>query len=146
MSIRRATLSDIVAIEELLDQLGYPDTAMFLVPKIKTIMSDTNAGVIVYELNKKVVGLIAINFVTQLAVKGDFARISYFVVNQAYRNTGIGQILESLCTNWAMHRGCDRIELHCSDYRTAAHEFYKRCGYNESSKYFVKKLTFENLH
>ena len=142
MGIRRAKLTDGMAINQLLEQLGYPNTQDFLVRKIKAIHR-TNAELIVYELNGKVVALMAIDFITQLALEGDFTRISYFVVDVEVRNSGIGEEMENFCTRWAMKKGCDRIEVHCSDRRVAAHKFYGKCGYTESPKYLIKQLRYE---
>jgi N-acetylglutamate synthase-like GNAT family acetyltransferase len=143
MGIRRAKITDGMVIKDLLEQLGYPNTQDFLVRKMKAIQQNGNAELIVYEMEGKVVALMAIDFITQLALEGDFTRISYFVVDAAVRNTGIGEEMENFCTRWAMEKGCDRIEVHCSDRRVGAHQFYGKCGYSESPKYFIKQLRYE---
>ena len=143
MEIRRAKITDGMAIKDLLDQLGYPNTQDFLVRKMKAIEANPNAELIVYEDDGKIVALMAIDFITQLALPGDFTRISYLVVDAAVRNTGVGEQMENFCMRWAMEKGCDRIEVHCSDLRIGAHGFYHKCGYSESPKYFIKKLRYE---
>ena len=138
-SIRLATPVDGPDIAVLLDQLGYPGTATFIAARIEAITNDPNATILVAEDNGSVVAFISINFISQLGLEGDFARISYFAVSDEYRGKGIGRELEMRCEELARARNCDRIEVHCSDYRTDAHRFYARQGYVESPKYLIKK-------
>jgi GNAT superfamily N-acetyltransferase len=76
----------------------------------------------------------------QIALQGDFARISYFVVDDSAHSQGIGRQLEEEATRLARERGCDRLEVHCASRRTQAHSFYAKHGYRESPKYLIKKL------
>ena len=140
MRIRVAGLEDGEGIAALLDQLGYPGTDGFISEKIDAIINDPNATLLVAEDNGIVVAFISINFIVQLGLEGDFARISYCAVSDEYRSKGIGRDLEARCEELARARGCDRIEVHCSDNRTDAHRFYARQGYVESPKYLIKGL------
>ena len=141
MSIRLARLSDSPAIEQLLDQLGYTGTGEFLPYKLRRMLADTDERVLVYETAAGVVAFISVHFIPQIAVAGDFARISYFSVADSVRGQGIGQEMEEYVVMLAKERGCDRIEVHCHSRRTDAHRFYSRQGYEESPKYLMKRLT-----
>lgn len=143
MNIRKATTKDGPVISDLLTQLGYPGTESFLLQKMKAIFKNPNSELFVYEKEQKVIGVISIDFIPQLALKGDFARISYLVVNGVERSYGIGKELEELCVKLAKLRNCERIEVHCNGRRIDAHRFYIRQGYDESPKYFVKILPIE---
>jgi GNAT superfamily N-acetyltransferase len=140
MHIRKAHLNDHKSIRDLLDQLGYPGTKDFLKDKMKIIIANPNAELLVYELEGRVIAFIALEFFTQLAVKGKFLRINYFCVDANFRGSGIGKEMEHYGEALAYERSCDRIELHCHESRTHAHQFYLRQGYIESPKYFVKKM------
>jgi GNAT superfamily N-acetyltransferase len=140
MNIRKATIEDEPIIEKLLDQLDYSDTKPFLKQKIEIIDQNPNSGLFVYELNENVVAFICVDFTPQLALKGDFARISYLSVDSSVRSKGIGKQLEEFCMSLAKERGCNRIELHCHERRKDAHRFYYRQGYVESPKYLMKML------
>ena len=140
MSIRHAIPEDCEAIRDILTQLDYPDTESFLLDKMKRIINQPNSLLVVYQLDQGVVAFIAIDFIAQLALRGDFARISYFAVDAAARNKRIGQQLESYCEELARQRNCDRIEVHCHERRAGALRFYKRQGYIESPKYLIKSL------
>lgn len=140
MSIRSARLSDGPAIEQLLDQLGYTGTEGFLPQKIHRMLADPDERLLVYETAAGVVAFISVHFIPQIAVAGDFARISYFSVDDSVRGQGIGREMEEYVVMLAKERGCDRIEVHCHSRRVGAHRFYFRQGYEEAPKYLMKKL------
>ena len=140
MGIRNAAISDWKKIMELLKQLDYSNTDSFLKDKIMMLLDHPDERLLVYEDDKKVVAVISIHFIPQLAVVGDFARISYFSVDKDARSKGIGRELEEYCIALAKARKCDRIEVHCHSRRADAHRFYYRQGFVESPKYLIKKL------
>jgi GNAT superfamily N-acetyltransferase len=140
MSIRSALLSDGPAIEQLLDQLGYTGTDRFLPQKLRQMLADSDERLLVYETTAAVVAFISVHFIPQIAVAGDFARISYFSVADSVRGQGIGREMEEYAVMLAKERGCDRIEVHCHSRRVDAHRFYSRQGYEESPKYLMKRL------
>lgn len=137
--IRKAQLEDIAAIRALIAQLDYDPPASFA-DKIRRLTADPDEILLVYEQDKEVVAFLSLHFIPQIAVAGDFARISYFAVKDSARSRGIGQELEACITRLARERNCDRIEVHCHTRRTGAHRFYERQGYDESPKYFIKRL------
>ena len=142
MAIRTAKNTDWTAISRLLDQLEYPDTAPFLEEKIKKMTAHPDERLLVYEeeTEGRIIAIISLHFIPQLALEGDFARISYFAVDNSARSHGIGRVIEEYCTHLARERGCHLMEVHCHTRRTRAHDFYFRQGYSESPKYLIKKL------
>jgi len=141
MGIRPANSSDCTAISRLLDQLEYPGTAAFLEKRIKQLIDDPDERLLVYEEEGGyIAAFISLHFIPQLALEGDFARISYFAVENTARSRGIGRKMEEYCTGLARERGCHLIEVHCHTRRSRAHDFYFRQGYTESPKYLIKKL------
>ena len=141
MKIRTIKESDHGVISDLLSQLGYPDTERFIKEKIRTLLENPNEYLVVIENeNEHVFGFISVHIIPQIALEGDFARISYFAVDKNYRSLGAGKILEEYCVQVATERNCDRIEVHCHTRREKAHLFYYRQGYEESPKYLMKKL------
>jgi N-acetylglutamate synthase-like GNAT family acetyltransferase len=126
MAIRRARVSDWKQIRSLLDQLEYPGTASFLEARIERLVKDPDEALLVYEEDRsdteeepvpegiagrprdqgteearkerKLLGFISLHFIPQIALEGDFARISYFAVNERARGGGIGRALEEYCT------------------------------------------------
>lgn len=141
MGIRKAKASDALAIQNLLKQLGYDQTELFLDEKLEKLLNDSDEELAVYEFENIIIGFISIHIIPQIALQGDFARISYFSIDNGYRSQGIGREMEEYCEAYALNRGCDRIEVHCHSRRTDAHRFYERQGYEESPKYFMKRLS-----
>lgn len=138
--IRPATAVDAAALVELLDQLGYPDTGPFIGRRVAQLLVHPDALLLVAEQDGRVLGVISLHFVPQLARAGDFCRISYLCVAEQARGLGIGALLEQRAVQEAQRRGCARIELHSAARRVDAHRFYARQGYVESPKYLAKEL------
>ncbi len=140
LEIRQATTQDADAITRLLTELGYPGTEVFIKGRLARLLSHPDETLLIAALNGTVAGVISLHFIPQLALPGDFCRISYFCIAETSRNSGIGAALESRAEEIAREQGCDRIEVHCHSRRTDAHRFYARQGYIESPKYLFKQL------
>lgn len=140
MKIREAKIGDGEAIAKLLTALDYPDTESFIENKIEELLKHHDARLLVAVEGSEIIGFISLHFIPQVALPGDFCRISYFCVNDASRSKGVGTKLEEAAHALAKERGCDRIEVHCHTRRELAHKFYYRQGYSESPKYFLKLL------
>ncbi len=138
--IRSATIQDCDAIQALLTQLGYANTASFLGERIETLLTHPDAMLFVYEKERKVLALLSLHIIPQIALLGAFLRISYFVVDESARNLRIGSELEAYATQIAKENNCDRIEVHCHSRRIDAHRFYERQGYLQSPRYYVKEI------
>ena len=120
--------------------MGYPTTIGFIKSQIKRLLNYPNEILVVAENQEKILAFIFIHFIPQLALEGDFARISYFSVDEDHRSIGLGEMLETYCEEIAKSRNCDRIEVHCHAGRERAHKFYYSRGYIESPKYLIKSL------
>lgn len=140
VNLRPAELDDAAALVDLLAQLGYPGAQAFIELRLRELLSHPDASLLVAEMEGAVCGFISLHFVPQLALAGDFCRVSYLCVADGARSLGVGALLEQAAVAQARRRGCDRIELHSSARRTDAHRFYARQGYVESPKYLVKSL------
>lgn len=139
-NIRPAQRSDAPVIINLLAQLGYTNTESFLPQKLQQMLDDVDEHLLVAEATGQVLAFISFHLIPQIALPGDFARISYFAVDATARSQGLGKQVEEHCTRLAQQLGCDRIEVHCHSRRIDAHRFYFRQGYLESPKYLIKKL------
>ena len=151
--IRPAQVSDWKGIRQLLDQLEYPGSEHFLEARLQRMVGDPDEVLLVWDEGAghevrsevdegagRILGLLSLHFIPQIAVEGDFARISYFAVDGDARSKGIGRAMEEWATRLARERGCHLIEVHCHERRVRAHAFYYRQGYEESPKYLIKKL------
>ena len=151
--IRRARHTDWAGISRLLDQLEYPGTAGLLEARLAQLLNDPGEVLLVWEsplppaaasagaaAEPAILGFLSLHFIPQIALEGDFARISYFAVDETARSEGIGRQLEEYATTLARERGCALLEVHCHTRRAKAHAFYFRQGYEESPKYLIKRL------
>ncbi len=111
--VRDARIADAPAITALLDALGYPGTAPFIEERIAQMEDHPDAELVVAVQAGEVVGVLSLNFMPQLALAGDFCRISYLCVSEQARGSGVGALLEAHAVERARVRGCDRVELHC---------------------------------
>jgi len=140
IEVRTPTVADSAAIAQLLASLGYPGTESFIERRVAQLIAHPDEVMLAAVQDGAVLGIISLHFIPQLALAGDFCRISYFCVSEHTRGEGIGALLEGRAVEIARERGCDRIELHCHARRVDAHRFYLRQGYEDSPKYFFKPL------
>src|SRR5580698_126845 len=104
--IRRAQTADAEAILALIGQLDY-EPPVDLEEKIRRLCAHPDEVLLVYELDAEVVAFLSLHFIPQIAVDGDFARISYFAVKDSARSHGIGHQLDTHITRLARERTCD---------------------------------------
>ncbi len=139
--LRPATPDDAKHLVRLLEDLGYLGTAAFVDRRVRELMAHPDALTLVATTGEAAPrGFISAHFIPQLALAGDFCRISYLCVAPAARSLGLGAQLEAAVIEEARRRGCDRVELHSHARRVDAHRFYARLGYEESPKYQMKRL------
>lgn len=96
---------------------------------------------LVFEQEKRVIGVLNLRFEEQLHHAGSIAEIMEFAVESNFRNMGIGKrMLEEAC-RIAKERGCLQIEVACNQLREDTHRFYFREGMHNFHYKFSKSLT-----
>lgn len=140
IEIKPPSVTDAGAISSLLRSLGYPGTELFIERRMAELLAHPDESLLVAKDKGKIVGVLSLHFIPQLALRGDFCRISYLCVAEKVRSQGIGAMLESHAVKIARERSCERIELHCHSRRGDAHRFYYKQQYTESPKYLCKSL------
>jgi GNAT superfamily N-acetyltransferase len=134
--IREARRADAEPISSLLSQLGYPAPAEVVAQRIDRL----RAGVLVAEVGGRVVGMAAFHAIPHVELDEPTARLTSLVVAEEARGQGIGRALVERVEAGARALGCGRIELTSGDQRTEAHAFYRRLGFADHSRRFVKEL------
>jgi GNAT superfamily N-acetyltransferase len=138
IAIREVRESDAEALALLVGELGYPTEPAAGRERLKDL-TDSGDCVLVAIDSPKVVGLVVLHR-TRFLHRPPDGRIATLVVSEAYRGRGIGGRLvdaaESVFRQW----GCGRVEVSSGAQREAAHRFYRRAGYSEQPKRFVKVL------
>ena len=142
MKIREATYHDAATIKLLMAALGYKSSVSLLVDQLENLFDGIYNRVFVYELNKDVVGFISVHFMPQLAFDGELVFISYLSVDDTVNDQGIAKALEDYVCKEALKRKCDRIQVHCLDWRTPERKFYKEQGYQEYPNFYTKRLVY----
>jgi GNAT superfamily N-acetyltransferase len=140
MQIRNATYHDAPAIKLLLEVLGYPARISLLINQLETLFGKDDHQVFVCEVKKEVIGFVSIHYLPQLGFTNGMALISYLSVDEIEKNQGIAKSLEQFAAEQAKSHHCDRVQVHCLDWRTPIHRFYEQQGYQEYPKFFIKKL------
>jgi ribosomal protein S18 acetylase RimI-like enzyme len=137
--IREPRSRDEAAMLSLLAELGYPASSEVLGKRLRRLQDDPGTEVFVAEVGGEVVGL-AVLHVTPLLERPPLGRITAIVVSGWLRRQGVGRVLIDHVEEHARRAGCDRLELTTSEHRTEAHAFYRRLGFAERSRRFVKTL------
>ncbi|MEM6160050.1 GNAT family N-acetyltransferase [Erwinia sp. P6884] len=140
MKIRFAQANDSFALSALLAELGYEGTETFIGRRLEQLIDDPTERLLIAEQGETILGFLSLHFIPQLALAGDFARISYFCIAEGERSKGAGQQLLQFAEQLAGAHGCDRLEVHCHERRIKANAFYEREGYRESPRYLIKPL------
>jgi len=140
MLIREGVVTDAQILAQLLGDLDYPNQPEAIAERVAKMAANPDSRLLVAEIEGNAVGFISLHFIPQIALAGEFCRISYLCVSDQCRGGGIGQKLVDEAERLAAERGCDRMEVHSHTRRVRAHQFYARAGYGESPKYLLKKL------
>ncbi len=142
MSVRKATYRDAPGIKLLLQSLGYVSRTSHLVSQLDMLFGKEDHEVFVYELNREVVGFVAVHYLPQLAFDGSLLIISYLSADESVKGLSVARELEQYVTERARVRKCERIQVHCMEWRAQVHQFYLQQGYQEYPKYFTKRIVY----
>lgn len=140
MIIRKALVSDAPAIQQLLEQLGYPELTLDDVRKNFGQHQGSDYEVLVGEMEGHVIAFVALHCFHLLHWKEKMGRISSFCVEDGFRSKGAGRQMLHAAEAWFRAQGCAKIEVTSNARRVRAHTFYLNLGYMEDSRRFVKYL------
>jgi GNAT superfamily N-acetyltransferase len=128
------------AAAELLGQLGYPAPPGSVDRRLARLEHDPASSVLVAVDGDRVVGLAAFHVIPHVELDQPTGRLTSLVVAEDARRRGIGRALVERVAEQARAAGCGRLELMSGDGRTEAHEFYRRLGFADFSRRFVREL------
>lgn len=127
--IRKAEKRDIPAIHALVRELAvYEKAEEQFVASIEEYERDFEAGVyraLVAESDGKVVGM-ALSYMAYSTWKGKMLFLEDFVINEAYRRYGIGQLLFDAFLEEARREGCRLVKWQVLDWNKPAIKFYEK--------------------
>ena len=140
LRIRDVKLRDAAAVSRLIEGLGYPCDVAEAERRIRRVNASPRQSLVVAELHDHVCALLSLDFMFYLPLGRESCRITALVVDEAHQKHGVGRELLRFAECAARREGSARIELTTAESRTQAHEFYRRCGFEQASLRFVKRL------
>lgn len=140
IKIREVVAKDAEQIVFLLEELGYPNTLTLLQKKITTLAKSNSDTILVAEADGKVIGVAHLHIAELFHQKGCLGRAMALVVANDHRRLGVGEKLMASLETMARKSGCVKMEVTSSTHRSGAHVFYKRLGYREKRRRFIKEL------
>lgn len=139
MKIREAVAADATTIAGLLEQLGHPLSTDEVLKKIELFSSD-GFRLLVCEIDRGVAGFISLHWFDKFHSIGKTGRITALCVDEKFRGIGIGRSLVIAGENLLTTKGCREIEVTTNMRRQLTPDFYRKNGYTEQSRHFIKSL------
>jgi GNAT superfamily N-acetyltransferase len=140
VTIRAAAPGDADAIAGLLGELGYPTTPDQWKRRFDRLSREPATSLFVADADGRVVGLAGLRLLTLVERDEPVGRLIALVVAEAFRGSGVGRALVEHVEAHARRAGCVELDLSSSDRRDGAHAFYRRLGFADVSRRFVKTL------
>jgi ribosomal protein S18 acetylase RimI-like enzyme len=139
-AIRPARVSDADSVACLLGQLGHPTARQEAADRLERALRYGHEGVLVYELNGQVIGLVSYQVFSLLYRPHPQCRITALVVHRGARRRGVACELVQAIESLAREAGCFRLELTTRPDRHDAHRFYAELGFEDRPIRLVKRL------
>ncbi|WP_133127887.1 GNAT family N-acetyltransferase [Legionella nagasakiensis] len=142
--IRHTFIDDAYSILPLMEQLGYSQSLEDVQKRIELFMQELHYGVLLAEIDRKVIGLIAWSKSHLFVSETTRIHIEGLVIDQNYRNQGIGKKLMIAVEEFSRQFSPCIIDL-TSGLRRAkdgSHNFYKSLGYHNEgymAKLYLRK-------
>ena len=130
MIIREIIAQDAAAITLLSHQLGYSISEDQTLQNINTLIQSNRHDVFVAVDGKKVIGWMGVSHSISLESL-PLCEIHGLVVDESYRDKGIGKMLIEKAKQWSRDKGSSKLRLRCNAIRTNAHKFYTHAGFIE---------------
>lgn len=127
LTIRKATVNDAETLASLATQLGYPSEAGQAAQRLLRLPAG-RATVLVAADRGLVVGWAHVSTQASL-LADDTAEIMGLIVEQGYRDRGIGRALLRAAELWALENGCSTLVVRTNIVRQRAHQFYSQNGF-----------------
>ena len=138
MLIRPADTDDVADLVSLFEEWGHPLSSADVRAVMAEWGSTARSEVLVAEIDGEVAGMVAVSAGPRLAEPGRYGHLSGLAVATNHRRRGVGTALLQAAEGYAYGWGCGRLELTSSRSREAAHDFYRRHGYEETSQHHAR--------
>ena len=144
MIIRTATIDEVGIVFDLIetfdrDKSLRPNESEVLL--IQNNLSKLGGGVLVAELNNKIVGTCTLAICPNLSWSGrPYAMIENIIVNSSYKRQGIGTALLQKAESMAKKANCYKVALMTGVNRAESIKFYESAGFSGNKKGFQLRL------
>lgn len=141
MNIRKASLEDKDNIFALLNKLYENKIQYDIFSKIyEAKWNNENSYYIVAVEDNKMVGVLIMEMFIQLHRAKKTSFVDDLIVDEEYRNNGIGKLLLQNAIAYAKQQDCEVVELTSFLSNENAHRFYERNGFKKHSIKFKQYL------
>jgi GNAT superfamily N-acetyltransferase len=141
--IRYANEADLADITFLMSELGYETTESEVTNRLSKLNSNSDYHTLVAEIDNQVVGLLGLHIGLSYEFNGCYGRVICLVVNQQYRNNGIGKQLIIRAKEIVIEHDGSAIALNSGNRtdRKDAHKFYLKSGFIAKSTGFIMRFS-----
>lgn len=142
ITIREVEPADIIALTELMNELGYDTTVDEMKVRFENIKNHKDYKTFIATDDTEILGMVGFSKNYSYERNGIYVRILALVTRSSFRQRGIGKKLMDAAENWATEIGAGNVLLNCGnrEEREIAQLFYKKIGYQVRSSGFIKKL------
>lgn len=137
--IRSITEDDAVAVNALSQQLGYAMSLELTLSNIKAVISHKGHDAFVAVHKNKVIGWIGLAQAIQIE-SAPFCEIRGLIVDEKYRDQGIGKLLIEKAKQWSKENGNKTLRLRTNMKRKETHLFYQHIGFKETKEQKVFEM------
>ena len=139
ISIRSILEDDAAVVNALSQQLGYTLPLELTLSNIKAVISYNGHDAFVAVHEDKVIGWIGVAQAIQIE-SAPFCEIRGLVVDEKYRNQGIGKLLIEKAKQWGKENGNKTLRLRTNMKRKETHLFYQHIGFKETKEQKVFEM------
>jgi GNAT superfamily N-acetyltransferase len=129
VDVRRLRPDDASSVSHLLRQLGYPANDAEVRRRIEAWTADDRGAAFGATIAHRLVGCAAVYVVPFFERPGSRARLVALVVDEAYRQRGLGSVLVKQVREFARLSAAVEIEVTSRRERTDAQRFYSGAGF-----------------
>jgi len=150
MKIRKAVKNDMPQVLELITELAIFEKEPEAVEISVTDLEKNGFGkepmftCFVAETKDKIVG-IALVYYRFSTWKGRIVHLEDLVVQESYRNKGVGSLLYAEVMKYAKSKNCKRVQWEVLDWNEGAIKFYERSGAKVYKDWHVVKMDDNGL-
>jgi len=142
ITIREAETTDVFALTELMNELGYDTTMDEMKTRFDNIRNHKDYKTFIATNDTEILGMVGLSKNYSYEQNGIYVRVLALITRRNFRKKGIGKKLMDVAENWARGIGAAKVLLNCGnrEEREIAQLFYKKIGYQIKSSGFIKKL------